>query len=270
MDEEVEKLRAQGWCQGSVLPAELGDIAAHVELQESERLMVISQDCDVVHRSLDTEPHVELLAFVLTDTPPNPSMSFGKNPRRLHVPLPANGDGCAQFDARRRFRIPRRLLALIAPSETVALEREDVRLITGWIAKRYTRAAFPDAFNERVASADKRVEKQLKNEHAKHITGLFLMLDPRDECDEGKDYRLVLRLTAQQSSLEDKTIESRLATTVNEIGEALRRCNGIDVLECELVSEDDFSLADLRYFQRWDRDHRSHSGRPGGLLPPSE
>jgi hypothetical protein len=138
------------------------------------------------------------------------------------------------------------------------------------VAKRYTRAAFPDAFNERVSAADKKIENQLKKAHAKHVTGLFLMLDPRHECEDGQDYRLIVRLTARQASLDDEAVEEKLAMMVNKIADALRSCDGIDVLECQLVSEDDFSLADLRYFQRWDRDHRSFSGKPGGDVIPTE
>lgn len=57
--------------------------------------------------------------------------------------------------------------------------------------------------------------------------------------------------------------------TTKQIADALDACDGIAVVNHELVSEAAFTLADLQYFQRWDWDYRSHSGEPGGDIAPT-
>ena len=44
-------------------------------------------------------------------------------------------------------------------------------------------------FNERTETAHRTIEKVLKRD-GKHVTGLYLMVDPDDEQKEGQDYRI--------------------------------------------------------------------------------
>jgi hypothetical protein len=71
-----------------------------------------------------------------------------------------------------------------------------------------------------------------------------------------------------EGNLAAQTVELELARTTQQIASALGACDGIEVVDHELVSEAGFSLAELRFFQRWDWDYRSHSGEPGGKIAP--
>ncbi len=130
------------------------------------------------------------------------------------------------------------------------------------------RAAFPDAFNERARTAHQKIEKELKR-NGEHVTGLFLMIDPDQECATGQDYRIVLRVTARRDAVADEKTELVLVRLARVVADALGSCAGIVVKDQQLVSEAEFTLEDLRFFKRWDWDYRSHSGEPGGELAPT-
>jgi hypothetical protein len=68
-----------------------------------------------------------------------------------------------------------------------------LHVLVDWIAKRYTRPAFPDAFNERRAGSAKKIGKELKK-NGKLITGIFLFISPNEECAAGESYQVVLRV----------------------------------------------------------------------------
>ena len=258
-----QSIKERGWRQGSVLSSPLASRSAAPRFSDwnaDDRAIVLSQDCDVVHASYDVEPSIELIrGRIVTDE--NALVRHGRNPRRLQ--LDAGAGAFLDMSIHDRWVIPRRELEGDAPDDGLSIEVEDLLVLVEWVAKRYTRPAFPDAFNERRADASKKIEKVLKK-HGRSITGIFLALDPNDELAEGESYRVLLRVTATKETLATRGTELELARVAKAIADALDDCNGIDVVDHALVSEAEFTLADLQYFQRWDWDYRSHSGDPGG------
>jgi hypothetical protein len=131
------------------------------------------------------------------------------------------------------------------------VDGEALRVLTDWVAKRYTRPAFPDSFNERRGDATKKIERALKKD-GKEITGIFLAISPNEECSPEEDYQVALRVAAAKATLAEKSVELQLARTTKLIADALGACDGIEVVDHALVSEASFTLDDLKYFQRWD------------------
>ena len=265
------KINVRGWQQGSVLPdalaAELGTdrIAGW---GGASVLVVLTQDCDLVHASYEIEPDVELIAGAFVD-PPDNGLRHGRNPRRLHLDVDRDGSRAVlAFSVQQRLVVPRSALEEHSPHPGVRLGREDRRLLCEWVAKRYVRAAFPDAFNERAQAAHRKIEKALKR-GGEHVTGLFLMINPDDECASGHDYRIILRVTARTTSLADEAVEATLVRLAKALADALASCDGVLVEDHQLVSEAEFTLEDLRFFKRWDWDYRSLSGEPGGDVVPT-
>jgi hypothetical protein len=230
-------------------------------------MLVLTQDCDLVHPSYEVEPSVELIAGCFLDVADN-GLRHGRNPRRLHVEVDReSGPSVLALSIHQRFVVPRAELEDQAPHESTRLGPEQRRLVCEWVAKRYVRAAFPDAFNSRVQAAHKKIEKALKRD-GEHVTGLFLMIDPDDERVEGEDYRLILRVTARSEALAEEKTEVELVRVAQTIVSALESCGGVVVEEHQVLSEAQFTLEDLRFFKRWDWDYRSHSGEPGGDVAP--
>jgi hypothetical protein len=229
-----------------------------------DRVVVLSQDCDVVHGSYDAEPTAELIR-AKPSSQADGLIRHGRNPRRLQL---AVGALFLNFSVHDRWNIQRSELESTGPDPEIAVDGDARHVLTEWVAKRYTRPAFPDAFNVRREAANKKIERELKK-HGELITGIFLAIKPHDECGDGTNYIVALRVTAGKATLTNKSVESQLVTTTKQVADALDACAGIEVVDYGLVSEAEFTLEDLQYFQRWDWDYRSHSGEPGGEIAPS-
>jgi hypothetical protein len=267
--DESSKISVNGWEQGSVLSEELArDVwsSTLAEGTEPSVLVVLTQDCDLVHASYEVEPHVELIVGRLVDVADN-NLRHGRNPRRLQVDVDGAEKRTLALSIHDRLLVPRARLESHTPHGSIRLRPDQRQLICEWVAKRYVRAAFPDEFNERTRASYKKIEKELKRD-GEHITGLFLMIDPDRELGADEDYRAILRVTARRETLVDVATEQRLVRVANAIATALGSCKGIVVEDHQLVSEAEFTLEDLRYFKRWDWDYRSHSGEPGGEVAP--
>lgn len=90
-----------------------------------------------------------------------------------------------------------------------------------------------------------------------------------DELPLETEYKVILRATARKADLEDANVEEDLAAVVVKLVQAMNACEGVTIIDAELVSEADFTLDDLRTFERWDFDFRSRGGEPGGGVAPT-
>jgi hypothetical protein len=59
-----------------------------------------------------------------------------------------------------------------------------------------------------------------------------------------------------------------METLISDIATAMNSCEGIEVENFELRSEDAITLADLRFLRRWDYDYLSHRDSADSALPP--
>lgn len=204
--------------------------------------------------------------MALNDGGPQTNFAHGKNPRRLH--LPSTDGGRMEFDIQERVTVERALLSAVSPANT--LDGPEVRQLASWLAKRYVRAAYPDAFNDRVRSAQRKIDKALKS-YGEGASGVFLALNSWEELSDDDEYEVVVIVTCPLDVANDAKKEAVVAQLAPKIMEALEGCEGVSVLDARHVSEDEFTLHDLRTYKRWDFDHRSFSGRPGGpTVPESE
>lgn len=166
---EAANIKTLGWQQGSVLPATVvvaivNQIAAqHVSPEGLEQAWVVvaSQDCDLVHGSYEAEPFVELvIGRPVADV--DAVKMHGRNPRLLHlVGHAGEGRVCLAFSVHEKVRVSREALSALGPCALRSIDADDVDMIAEWLAKRYTRAAFPDAFNDRLIPAHKKIDKVL-------------------------------------------------------------------------------------------------------------
>jgi hypothetical protein len=229
--------------------------------------VVISQDCDVV-QAVEVEPFLEVIAAKVLE-PPRPDLLHGRNPRLIDIPVVAPVGRYLHISVHDRFRIEKHDLAAHAPSATITLDREMTSQLAKWIAKRYTRVAWPDAFNERLAAVDDKLERLFKSDSGKVITGIWLNLDPVDEeLDWNRDYRLAVWLTMRSDSMMDRNEVRRGEEFEQRLRQLLGSCKGIELYEIDIRKESDVSLEDLRLLRRLDKDYRSIANSPGGALPP--
>lgn len=258
------QLRGSGWCQGSVVDHERLEALGH---GVADCAVVVSQDCDVV-QTVEVESYLEVIAAKMLEQP-RADLLHGRNPRLIDIPVVAPAGRYLHLSVHDRFRIEKHHLAAHAPSTAIALDREVASQLAKWIAKRYTRVAWPDAFNARMAAVDDKLERLFKSDNGKVITGIWLMLDPVDEeLAADDDYRLAVWLTVSSESMMDTNEVRRGEEFERRLRKLLESCKGIELCEIEIRKESDVSLEDLRLFRRLDKDYRSIANSPGGVLPP--
>lgn len=183
-------------------------------------------------------------------------MFHAKNPRRLQFTA---ANRTYEIRMHERCLAPRGCLLGHVPGE-VNLEEDLIRTLIRWTANRYLRSAFPDAFNERLAAAKKpmrKIEAALKRDGSL-ITGIFLRVDPPEEIAPEALYSVIMRLTAREEVFDQRERASLALELTEAIRREFQRIDGIEIIDYELVSEADFSLADVRATLRWDYDYLSY------------
>lgn len=270
---DVIAIRDHGWCQGAAFQEDdhrrLAEMLS-VDVEPNSRLLVVSQDCDIVHPNLEAEPFVEILFARLLNGTPDGSFAHGKNPRRLHVPI--NIGGSSQYYecvAHERYQVDRRTLAELSPDPECHVDEPTLHLIRSWIAARYTRTAFPDAFNIRVADALRGQARMLKS-RGRYLSGIYVAVTPWRELGEDDVYRIELYAAMEAETWAETATRQEMFSLIDDIALALNNCDGIDVENYELRSENEISLADLRFLRRWDYDYLSYRESPDGVLPAQQ
>lgn len=164
--EEARHLLEAGWRQGSTFRAD-AKIAETLGVSEGTSVIVLSQSCVVVSSDLWKDPRVEVAcldeAFEAAFSESDP-IAVGKFRTKLHLKLDGHPDGDRYvLHINTRQFMPRELLLEItqdAPS--CSIEQSD--RMAGWIARSYTRSAWPNRLVEFFSNtkAKAKLEKALK------------------------------------------------------------------------------------------------------------
>lgn len=259
-DDAGTKLRALGWHQGALIEIPHGSPVSKFVPEGTAYALVASQDCDVVAHP-NTESHVDLLPARVVDES-NGALQHGKHPRRLCLQL---ADGrFATVDVRQRVTISKEAVTDLAPLHPSAPQPDQRRLLARWLGKRYTRHAFPDAFNERLRAQHSKLERLSKKQQSALVTAIFLILNSEEELVDGVDYEVVMWFACRRGVAEDSTKRPSLEAYAKSFADAVHSCDGIKVVEHEVRSHFDITLEDFENLKRFDYDFRSEAPKPGG------
>lgn len=249
----ADEIRHRGWRQCSIAADALRERLLRDELLRNvtadDILIVATQDCDLVWQSFETEPYAEIVIGRRVDTADG-NCRFGKNPRRLQFELPGTRD-TYEVLAISRISVPRDILAEYTPDPERKLDEATSRTIPEWLAKRYTRAALPDAFNERSRSAQAKIRDRLKLD-GELVEAIFLTVVPNAELAPHEAYSLVVRVVAREETLLDDAFEVRLRRLTDRMTDLFRKCKGITLVDCAVVSDEEFTFADMSRSVEWD------------------
>jgi hypothetical protein len=249
----VLDLRLRGWRQGSILPRNLAlEFSAVMPLEEvlgaDDHLVVLSHDCDICHVDLAKEPTAELIAVHRIAARPAGDRAFMRNPRVLEFEARVGGQTLTfRVAASERGFVQRALLAGVDPAGQLVTHPPD--LLVAWLTNRYIRRAFPDAFNERLRSKRRDVERPLK-EHGEYLHSVFLVIGD-EELPADVPYRLVVRGTMLEEDFVVPERRTEAQQAFDGLVAALDACAGIEVVDDALVSEAEVSLHDVRLMKRW-------------------
>lgn len=254
MDDIGAILQGNGWRQGIILSAKAFDSSLPGDvITDQSSLVVVTQSCDLIHQSLVNEPHAVFLVIEPLESLDN-GFRYGKHPRQIHL----ISDTGKAFSARawNQVSIPREVLRDIPIEGADSISSDELRVLTDWLAKRYTRIAFPDNFNDLLHSKRNTFQKLIKKHHDLFLE-ILLYLEPFDELPLDTKYRLICRLLMDDELHSDTTIFRAAEKFAEDLKKLFEEC-GIDVVEIAPISDEDLSYADLKQLARWDYDYLSN------------
>ncbi|MHB8474309.1 MAG: hypothetical protein ACYDC8_15955 [Gammaproteobacteria bacterium] len=258
-----------GWRQGSIIPIEAHDLLpepARAAIKADSRLIVVSHDCDVTHGSFEDEPNVELLlAHLIQD--PRGDCTHAKNPRYLHFPILNSGnEHYYEAHAASRFLVERRLLLKITPDANTTLTPDTQEIVRRWLVARYMRVAFPDELNFRLASADKKLKRAMKQLNP-HLSDVYCSLNSREDLPVGEPYEINIIGVMPVEHYQDPTAREHAQQSLDVLAAAIRKCPGVEVIEADLRSEDEITLRACRYLIPLNFTYLSLREGTGAVLP---
>ena len=280
-----------GWRQGSIIRMEDSSQVLRVGLYDpiptrdldSGLLVVLTQDCDIVHPATDHnfadgtgsspgEPFVELVPmFPVTARSGFDNQCLnGRNPRRFVLKRVESGRiTFYSILVKHRFRILKSGLFGLIPDSSRSLDQDEIGELKRWFARRYTRAAFPTEFNDRLGDKRNELEALWKDRRSDSIAAIFLKVDQQELASDVPyhvEVKLILSSTAESSQQERENAD----WVSEQFDTMLGACRKIVVDDLQVIPAKDFSLAELRVYLRYDRDYRSGSDRTNAGRPPAQ
>jgi hypothetical protein len=278
--------RDTDWRQGDLLTQEAATklTALNGVVGEKHRVVVVTHDCDLPH---DGETSVEVIVADIV-TGANPQFSYAKNPRKLHLDYEIEGGQSIVVELRhaeRRVVSKDDFSKHAARDGSASLPVDAKRALKQWLAARYGRPAFPNAFEDRLRKSvgkkntvERQIGKILGSE-AKHLVGLFFDLGEQRsaEVEAGKPYALSISVVydATEGGLQARQSAEKVAKQLRELFEqAYGKPNAateIALDACEAVADTSITLADLRRVDQWRLEYISLGDDDhGDFLPVGE
>ena len=224
--------------------------------------VVASHDCDLVN---DKEEQLELIPALRVETMGG-NYSHAKNARTLHIAFAKGGsDSCIlQLDARQKFSVAKVEFPVKYQSRSeLNLAPNDKAVFRSWLASRYSRAAFPDSFNQRLSAKVNGKSilaglERLAKLHGKHVGGLFFELSETrfSELSESEPYRIRIFVVYEYQSMLEGGEESA-AAMASGIKELFAEFDGnspignIILLDCEPHNDLHFPLGKVKELDKF-------------------
>ena len=135
------------------------------------------------------------------------------------------------------------------------LTSDNKKILKKWLGNRYTRAAFPDEFNTRLAKS--KVSKITEKGISSKVSHIFFEVED-SELSPDEIYQLNVMVVAETSDdVEKGKIEDAYFEVFDNI-EGIRT-------NLVVVTEDEVTLKDLHNYKRWDKDSISFSNQNQSL-----
>lgn len=266
--------RKFSWRQGEVLTDETAKALnlQHPENTDGTFVVVVSHDCDLAAVA-DKEPESEIIVGQRIDKLGGDS--YGKTARRLHIEYQTKaGPVAVELMASSKQPISKPILFATDPRRDMWLDGQGIGILQRWLACRYHRAAFPEAFEDRLRAANipgkrtflKKIESIL-TDGGDHIRALLF------DLDEGKDVErktpedlYQLGIIVLYDSLRDEPTAAATAAKVSEELEELFEVafhspqagwQNICLQYCDPVSDSAITVAQREMLKQWRLEHMS-------------
>lgn len=268
--------------QGGVLTLESAyDLGLLEKSDLNNRAIIISHDCDL---QSSQEGHIEvILASMIKKA--DPSFCHAKHVRRLHLTYNKETELSVVFeldhDQEKKIHISREKFIQIASLDcSFNFSTEDKRILKQWLAARYGRPAFPDAFENRLRK-NKRFEQKLADKLKPcevYLVGIFFGLGEErsiELLDDTPYYLSVFLVYEGDKGPFAREAAEECALNIQElfyqIFDSPHNAKEIVLEDCFAVADTDFSLKDIRKTDQWRVHHLSLRETPhSNFLPIGE
>lgn len=270
------------WRQGALLSGAGAHALGLIEAPASEkRVVVISHDCDLAHNE---EAFVEVIVGSLIPRA-EANYTSAKNPRRLHLTFESEASDPLHVELRHadRQQVAKGQFAAHSITEEHAkLPPDEKRALKQWLAARYGRPAFPNAFENRLRkqigkrSVERLIDK-IVEPASQHLVALFFDLgeERNVELPEGEPYFLSITVAydASEGGLAARETADKVAAELRGIflqayGTADEAVD-IALENCRAVADTFMTLADVRRVDQWRLEYVSLREDPVGEFLPT-
>lgn len=256
--------RKTPWRQGHILTAEAIQALklSHPETPDLTCVVVISHDCDLANDVLQIEPDVEIIVGRHLQKGDG-NYFWAKAPRTLHVDVLQNDTAAVlELVATAKRLIPKEALAAFSPDAAYSFPGKSLSALCSWLGVRYNRAAFPDSFVNHLyqSKVDKRLAKIIEPV-GNLLSAVYFDVDGGKEIDhsDGSPYGLKIVLAYPPGDDPEQTADDieKLQTAIADLFEdrhfdpATDKWNGIDLIQCMSISEDDLPVSRARLLTQW-------------------
>lgn len=255
------------WRQGHLLPPEALSLLS--VSGEGTYAVVISHDCDLANDDLEEEPNVEVILGQVGDPGKSGNLRWGKSPRRIHLEYtyPNRDTLLLEFNINQRRTVAKRDLCRYEP-QAYGLEKAEREAFARWLASRYRRSAFPDAFNDvlRLSGLGKKLEKKLDTPGGEAVTAV--LFDVEERSDAEFHLSVVLLYRDENRYEEVQAVANSINALFESLGDEVAGGGAKIVLkDCVPVSESELKLSAARKLQKWEKDYMSlRSDPPGDMM----
>lgn len=261
-----------GWRQGSLLTPSIDDRltdSAHYDILEEARLLVVSQTCDLVQGDMDREPFFEVLCLYPMDRKPGGECADGKNSRQLEFSCTVTGHDAQHWLAfpYKRHLVDRQTLLDYKPQGFLE-DKHALTMILSWLARRYTRTAFPEAFVEQINQPRRRspISKKFARLNP-YIANVYIRLNPFREISGDEIYDIELLLVMEAEKFENSAHFDECTEIKNQLEYQLNQCDKIEVTDINIESTSGVTFDDLKGFREWDYSYLTFRESDGADMP---
>jgi hypothetical protein len=267
------------WLQGNVLTNDtLNSLGLQNARQKDEIFaVVISHNCDLT-AALEKEPIAEVIVGRRIEKLGGDS--FGKTARRLHIEYQSDsGPVYIELFANCKKPINKTDLFTHQPRTDIQLNVRDLRILQRWLAARYARAAFPEAFETRLRAAVipgkydlvRKIEKIL-DVGGDYIRALLFDMDKGEDVErKTPDDLYRLGIVVLYDSLRDEPAAFNAATVTAEALEGIFEAafkaptgawQNVELEYCDPISDTAMTVAMSETLKQWRLEYLSMQEEP--------
>lgn len=260
-----EELKCLGWRQFCLIQSDCHkevNKCAHYNLPLHQYLLVITQTCDLINDDINKEPYIEVVPLKkLGENNPSSNDGYGKNARRLEIPLNIEGrTDTYVLEAKERFFVRHELLGEIKPHAFIE-DQNTIDCLSDWVIARYNRTAFPEEFIRRILPdrpSRKKAEKIFGG--LKLVKGVYIrIMDGKKNAEllDSESYIIEIVLLMKEEDYSNELTYQTYKGYCEELKSYLNDCTGIEVDDVKQVSISRIMLDEYLLYDKWDYSYLS-------------